>query len=342
MMSALQEEATPSAREDQVVLRAEHLVKEFPLRRGMTRATPGVIHAVDAVSFSVHAGQTLALVGESGCGKSTTARMLANLITPTSGSVLLGEAPVASMSAREQRRAREQVQVVFQDPYASLNPKMRARDIVAEPLRAYHRYSESRIKELFEMVQLDYSWAKRRPAEFSGGQRQRLNIARALALEPQILLLDEPTSALDVSIQAQILTLLRRLQAELRMTYVIISHDLAVVRQMADHVAVMYLGEIVEIGSTESVFVSPRHPYTCALLSAISAPDPHLRGRERIVLKGDPPSAANPPAACRFHTRCWKAQDQCRTEKPSLAAEGERGHDFACHFPESRTFSERA
>jgi oligopeptide/dipeptide ABC transporter ATP-binding protein len=211
---------------------------------------------------------------------------------------------------------------------------MRARDIVAEPLRAYGRYSGERVRELFEMVQLDFAWAGRRPSQFSGGQRQRLNIARALALAPRVVLLDEPTSALDVSIQAQILTLLRRLQAELSMTYVLISHDLAVVRQMADSVAVMYLGEIVELGSAADVFSHPRHPYTRALMSAISAPDPAQRGKERIVLTGDPPSAAHPPVACRFHTRCWKAQQRCRAEKPLLGDEPSQPHRFACHFPD--------
>lgn len=324
--------ATPADGQRPAV-RATHLTKTFAVRGRSGRA---VVRAVDDVSFEVPEGKTLALVGESGCGKSTTARMVANLLMPTEGVAEVCGTDLAKLPPSEARRARQMIQLVFQDPFASLDPKMTAGEIVAEPLRAHGRYSRDRIAELFRSVQLDPSAMDRRPRSFSGGQRQRINIARALALEPRVVLLDEPTSALDVSIQAQILALLRRLQQELGMTYIVISHDLAVVRQLADRVAVMYLGQIVEEGPVDHFFDAPRHPYTKALLSAVPAPDPDGRTRKRIILSGDPPNAAHPPSGCRFHTRCWKADQICSNEEPSVSSVDDLSHRYKCHHPEGR------
>jgi len=319
------------------LLRAEHLTKHFPTYSGIFHRRSGVIHAVDGVSLGIEAGRTLALVGESGCGKSTTARMIAGLIQPTEGKITLDGEELAGLSRRARRERRQDVQIVFQDPFASLNPRMKASEIAAEPLRAFNRYKKSTVDELFDMVQLSREFESRRPTELSGGQRQRLSIARSLALHPKVLLLDEPTSALDVSIQAQILALLRSLQAELSMTCLLITHDLSVVAQIAHTVAVMYLGKIVETGPVEQVFRSPRHPYTQALLAAVPVPDPTRRGVRRIVLSGDPPSPAAPPSGCRFRTRCWKAQDICASVEPPLGSGNGSERVVACHFPDQPT-----
>ncbi len=317
------------------LLEVEHLVKHFPIRRGYfgTRED-GVVHAVDDVSFSLEREETLGLVGESGCGKSTTGRLALRLLDPTSGAIRFEGAPVESMRGRELRALRRRMQIVFQDPYASLDPRMRVQDILAEPLVIQGRRGEAgdRVPELLAMVGLDGEHANRFPHEFSGGQRQRIGIARALALEPDLIVLDEPVSALDVSIQAQVLNLLEELQERLSLAYLFIAHDLSVVRHISDRVAVMYLGKIVEVGGAADIYERAGHPYTQALLSAVPEPDPvRERARQRIVLQGDLPSPVEPPSGCRFRTRCWKAQDVCATDEPALVDRGQ-GHPVACHF----------
>jgi oligopeptide/dipeptide ABC transporter ATP-binding protein len=308
------------------------LVKEFPARDG------GVVHAVDGVSFALAGGETLALVGESGCGKSTVARLLVRLLEPTSGLIRVDGDDIAHASRRALRALRHRVQIVFQDPYAALDPRLTARAAVAEPLQIAGRRGDvaQRVPELFELVGLGAEHAARYPHELSGGQRQRVGIARALALDPEVLVLDEPVSALDVSIQAQILNLLAELQTRPQLAMVFITHDLSVVEHMADRVAVMYLGKIVEIAPAPDLFAAPSHPYTRALLSAVPEPDPaRERERRRIVLTGELPSAQSPPSGCRFRTRCWKAEERCARDEPALIDRGE-GHPVACHFPEPR------
>ncbi|HEV8115495.1 MAG TPA: dipeptide ABC transporter ATP-binding protein [Acidimicrobiales bacterium] len=321
------------------LLEVRDLVKHFPVRGSWGRRADHV-HAVCGVSFDLARGQTLGLVGESGCGKSTTGRLVLRLLPATSGSVRFEGADVVAATKRELREIRRRMQIVFQDPFGSLNPRMTVRSIVAEPLRIHGRYGDggpARVKELLERVGLSVDQAGRYPHEFSGGQRQRIGIARALALDPDLLVLDEPVSALDVSIQAGVVNLLEDLQAQLGMAYVFIAHDLSVVRHIADRVAVMYLGRIVEIGSRDDIYSRASHPYTQALLSAVPMPDPEReRARRRVVLRGDVPSPIDPPSGCRFRTRCPRAEAICADEVPALIERGQ-GHPVACHFAEALT-----
>jgi oligopeptide/dipeptide ABC transporter ATP-binding protein len=322
------------------VLAVEDLVKEFPIKAGFLRRQVGSVSAVAGVSFELRPGETLGLVGESGCGKSTTGRMILRLIEPTSGSVRFEGRDLKEMSGRQLRATRARMQPVFQDPYASLNPRMTVQSIISEPLRIHQRWSKkngkSQVKDLMALVGLNPEHINRFPHEFSGGQRQRIGIARALSLDPAVVILDEPVSALDVSIQAGVVNLLESLQEHLEVAYLFIAHDLSVVRHISDRVAIMYLGRIVEIGPVDAIYEHATHPYTRALLSAVPVPDPKIeRERKRIVLEGDVPSPAAPPSGCRFRTRCWKAQDVCAVETPELIVRTSPVHLSACHFPES-------
>ncbi len=321
------------ADERPVLLEARNVVKHFPIR---TPKGKQLVQAVDGVSLSVRAGETLGLVGESGCGKSTLGRCLVRLLDPTSGQVIFDGVDITTTSRRELRSLRTGFQMIFQDPYASLNPRRRALATVEEPMLTHSMGSDTEIRAralmLLEQVGFDPSYADRYPHEFSGGQRQRLGIARALALKPRLLVADEPVSALDVSIQAQVLNLLADLQAEHSLTYVFIAHDLAVVHHIADRIGVMYLGELVEVGSSTDVYTAPRHPYTEALISAIPVIDAELETRERIVLTGDLPSPIDKPSGCVFNPRCHYAQDVCRTDRPTLQLLDD-GREVACHFP---------
>ena len=318
------------------------LAKHYPIRRGLVLSRRvGTVRAVDGLSFELFRGETLALVGESGCGKSTTARLVLRLIDPTAGTVRFEGADITGLRGGAMRKLRRRMQIVFQDPFASLNPRMTVAEILEEPLIVHGigdgAARRARVAELLGLVGLAPYHAGRYPHEFSGGQRQRIGIARALAVEPALVVCDEPVSALDVSIQAQVVNLLKDLQARLGLSYLFIAHDLAVVKHVADRVAVMYLGRIVEIGPKDAVFANPRHPYTRVLLSAVPRPDPHRKLARAAVpgeaQGGDMPSPANVPPGCRFHTRCPFAIDRCRIEDPALHAI-EPGHLSACHLAE--------
>ncbi|WP_035845927.1 ABC transporter ATP-binding protein [Kitasatospora azatica] len=326
--------------EREPLLRVTDLQRHFPLRSGLLRRSSSAVRAVDGISFSVLPGETLGVVGESGCGKSTMGRLVTRLDEPTGGTVEFEGRDITHLSTGAMRPLRKDIQIIFQDPYSSLNPRHTVGTIVGAPFRLQKVATEHGVKravqDLLELCGLNPEHYNRYPHEFSGGQRQRIGIARALALKPKMVVADEPVSALDVSIQAQVVNLLDDLQRELGLTYLIIAHDLSVVRHVSDRVAVMYLGKIVEIADRESLYARPAHPYTTALLSAVPVPDPRRKERrERILLTGDVPSPINPPSGCRFRTRCWKAQDICASEEPPLVAL-RAGHQAACHFPENQ------
>jgi len=326
---------------DEPLLHVENLQKYFPVTRGIIfQRQVGAVKAVDGLSFSVNKGETLGLVGETGCGKSTTGRLLTRLLEPSEGRITFDGRDITHLSRKAMRPLRKDIQIIFQDPYSSLNPRHTIGTIVGQPFKLQKVQTESGVKkavqDLLALVGLNPEHYNRYPHEFSGGQRQRIGIARALALRPKLIVCDEPVSALDASVQAQVINLLDDLQEEFDLTYVFIAHDLSVVRHISDRVAVMYLGKIVEVGDRISLYEHPMHPYTHALLSAVPVPDPDREhARERILLTGDVPSPLNPPPACRFHTRCWKAQSLCTQVEPPLV-EVQPGHEVACHFPEER------
>ncbi|MDQ0310413.1 oligopeptide transport system ATP-binding protein [Kitasatospora herbaricolor] len=329
------------------ILEVKGLVKHYPLTQGILfKSVVGAVKAVDGISFDLHRGETLGIVGESGCGKSTLAKVLMNLERATAGQVLFKGEDISRLSGSALKAVRRNIQMVFQDPYTSLNPRMTVGDIIGEPFEIHPEVApkgdrRKAVQDLLDVVGLNPEYINRYPHQFSGGQRQRIGIARGLALKPEIIICDEPVSALDVSVQAQVINLLEQLQTEFDLSYMFIAHDLSIVRHISDRVGVMYLGKMVEIGTEEQIYSFPTHPYTQALLSAVPVPDPTGReNRERILLSGDLPSPANPPSGCRFRTRCWKAEERCSTEEPLLAVpellKGPAAHDSACHFAEVR------
>ncbi|MCC3776228.1 dipeptide ABC transporter ATP-binding protein [Streptomyces sp. UNOB3_S3] len=333
----------------EAILQVRDLVKHYPLHRGILfRKQVGAVHAVDDLSFDLRRGETLGIVGESGCGKSTVAKLLVHLERPTAGRILYKGEDITRLSGRALKAVRRNIQMVFQDPYTSLNPRMTVGDIVGEPFEIHPEAApkgsrRARVRELLEVVGLNPEHINRYPHQFSGGQRQRIGIARGLALRPEVIVADEPVSALDVSVQAQVVNLLARLQEEFELSYVFIAHDLSVVRHISDRVAVMYLGRFAEVGTDREIYEYPTHPYTQALLSAVPVPDPSARERrERIILTGDVPSPADPPSGCRFRTRCWKAREKCAEVVPGLEVPewfrggGPVAHASACHFAEER------
>jgi peptide/nickel transport system ATP-binding protein len=321
------------------LLKVTGLVKHFPITKGVLRRQAGAVKAVDGIDFQVLPGETLGVVGESGCGKSTMGRLITRLLEPTGGKIEFEGQDITHLSTAGMRPLRRDVQMIFQDPYSSLNPRHTVGSIVGAPFKLQKVRTDNGVKkevqDLLELVGLNPEHYNRYPHEFSGGQRQRIGIARALALKPKLVVADEPVSALDVSIQAQVVNLMDDLQSELGLTYVIIAHDLSVIRHVSDRIAVMYLGKIVEVADREALYGKPMHPYTNALLSAVPVPDPKRRTkRERILLTGDVPSPIAPPPGCRFHTRCWKATEVCKTTEPPLVALAS-GHQVACHHPEN-------
>ncbi|MET8308989.1 MULTISPECIES: dipeptide ABC transporter ATP-binding protein [unclassified Micromonospora] len=325
------------------IIEVHDLVKHYPVTQGVVfKKTVGQVKAVDGVSFGLRAGETLGVVGESGCGKSTLARVLMNLEKPTAGSVVYKGQDISKLSGGALRRLRRQIQLVMQDPYTSLNPRMTVGDLIGEPFEIHPEVApkgsrRGKVKELLDLVGLNPEHINRYPHQFSGGQRQRIGIARALALRPEVIVCDEPVSALDVSIQAQVMNLLEQLQSEFGLSYIFIAHDLSVVRHLSDRVAVMYLGKVVEIGTEDEIYERPTHPYTQALLSAVPVPDPTQRNNKTIIrLTGDVPSPISPPSGCRFRTRCWKAQDVCAEQVPLLEIRQTSDHPSACHFAERR------
>ncbi|WP_103512113.1 ABC transporter ATP-binding protein [Streptomyces sp. SM13] len=350
LLSKAREDAVTPYTEGDPILQVRDLAKHYPLTQGILfKRQIGAVRAVDGVDFDLYAGETLGIVGESGCGKSTVAKMLVHLERPTAGAIRYKGEDVSKLSGRALKAVRRNIQMVFQDPYTSLNPRMTVGDIIGETFEIHPEVAPKgdrrrRVQELLDVVGLNPEYINRYPHQFSGGQRQRIGIARGLALNPEIIVADEPVSALDVSVQAQVVNLLDRLQAEFSLSFVFIAHDLSIVRHISDRVGVMYLGRIVEIGSDAEIYDHPTHPYTQALLSAVPVPDPTAREhRERIILHGDVPSPANIPSGCRFRTRCWKAQERCELEVPLLAIPAEfrladtpARHDSACHFAEEK------